>query len=82
MGLIDVLTGNEKKEKSKKEKSLLETLLNNDERDRELEEEMDAFDLAEEERKLVKDGTYNPWDFEYQDNGDGIDDDDYYGEDN
>ena len=23
----------------------------------------------------------NPWDFEYQDNGDGIDDDDYYGED-
>jgi hypothetical protein len=82
MGLIDVLTGNEKKEKSKKEKSLLETLLNNDERDRELEEEMDAFDLDEEERKLVKDGTYNPWDFEYQDNGDGIDDDDYYGEDN
>lgn len=82
MGLIDVLTGNEKKEKPKKEKSLLETLLNNDERDRELEEEMDAFDLDEEERKLVKDGTYNPWDFEYQDNGDGIDDDDYYGEDN
>ena len=82
MGLIDVLTGNDKKEKPKKEKTLLETLLNNDERDKELEEEMDAFDLDEEERKLVKDGTYNPWDFEYQDNGDGIDDDDYYGEDN
>lgn len=82
MGLIDVLTGNDKKEEKKKEKSLLETLLNNDQRDRELEEEMDAYDLDDEERKLVKDGTYDPWNFEYQDNGDGFDEDDYYNEDN
>lgn len=81
MGLIDVLTGNDKKEEKKKEKSLLETLLDNDKRDRELEEEMDSFDLDEEERKQVKEGKQNPWDFEYQDNGDGIEDDDYYGED-
>ena len=81
MGLIDILTNNEKEEPKKKEKSLLDTLLDNDKRDRELEEEMDAFDLDEEERKLVKDGTHYPWDFEYQDNGDGKDDDDYYGED-
>ncbi len=81
MGLIDALLGNDKKEKSKKEKTLLETILDNEQRDRELEEEMDAYDLDEEERKLVKDETHDPWNFEYQNNGDEMDDDDYYGED-
>ena len=82
MGLIDALLGNDKKEKPKKEKSLLETILDNEQRDRELEEEMDADDLDEEERKLVKEGIHDPWNFEYQNNGDDIDEDDYYNEDN
>ena len=47
----------------------------------ELEEEMDRYGLVEEEKEAVRRGDYNPWDFEYPGQGDDLDEDDYYYED-
>ena len=56
---------------------------NEKKRDREtLEAEMDAYDLNDEERDLVRNHGYQPSDFEYPEDHEDMDDDDYYGEDN
>ena len=48
--------------------------------DEELENEMDAYDLDDEEKELVRKGEYDPWDFEYPSDheDEDMDDDDYY----
>ena len=38
---------------------------------------MDNYGLSEEEKKLVRSGEYDPWQFEEED----MDEDDYYSED-
>ena len=48
----------------------------------ELEREMDNYGLSDEEKDHVRNGDYDPWDFEYPEDGDDMDEDDYYGEDN
>ena len=48
---------------------------------KELEEEMERYGLEEEEKEAVRRGDYNPWDFEYPGQGDDLDEDDYYYED-
>jgi hypothetical protein len=49
--------------------------------EQELEKEMDRYGLEEEEKEAVRRGDYNPWDFEYPGQGDELDEDDYYYED-
>ena len=39
--------------------------------------EIDSYGLDEDEKKLVKEGVYDPWEFEEED----TDEDDYYAED-
>ena len=46
-----------------------------------LEEEMDNYGLDDEEKELVRNGEYDPWDFEEPQDGDEINEDDYYAED-
>ncbi len=41
------------------------------------DDELDSYGLDEDEKKLVKEGTYDPWQFEEED----LDEDDYYAED-
>lgn len=50
-------------------------------KDTKLEKEMDYYDLDEDEKELVRNGEYNPWDFESKEDMDDVNDDDYYGED-
>ncbi len=45
-----------------------------------LEKEMDYYGLDEEERELVRKGDYDPWNFEYKESGEELDEDDYYSE--
>ena len=52
-----------------------------DEEKNELEEEMDNYDLTEEEKDLVRSGEYEPWDFDYPEDSD-LEEEDYYSEDN
>ncbi len=53
MGLLHFLMMlNEEKEKEEKKK------------DEELEEEMDEYGLEENEKELVREGEYMPWDFD------------------
>ena len=49
--------------------------------DEELEKEMDAYNLTDEEKELVRNGEYDPCDFEYPSDQDEMEDDDYYSED-
>lgn len=42
-----------------------------------LEREMEAYGLLEEEKKLVRSGEYDPWDFEEEE----MDEDSYYSDD-
>lgn len=46
--------------------------------DEELEKEMDVYNLEEWERELVRNGEYNPWNFEEPGGVDPLDEDDYY----
>ncbi len=46
-----------------------------------LEKEMDNYGLDEEERELVRKGDYEPWNFEFPSDGEELDDDDYYKDD-
>lgn len=46
-------------------------------RNAKLEKEMDAYGLSEEEKKLVRSGEYDPWDFEEEE----MDEDSYYSDD-
>lgn len=48
--------------------------------DEELEEEMEAYCLDEEEKELVRSGEYEPWDFELPSDDDLVEGD-YYEED-
>jgi len=41
------------------------------------DDELDSYGLDEDEKKLVKEGAYDPWEFEEED----MDEDDYYAED-
>ena len=43
-----------------------------------LDDEMDMYNLSEEERELVKNGEYDPWDFDTEG---PFDEDDYYEDD-
>ena len=51
--------------------------------DEDLEKEMDAYGLDDEEKELVRKGEYDPWDFEYPSDheDEDMDDDDYYEDD-
>ena len=49
--------------------------------DDDLEREMDAYGLDDEEKELVRNGEYDPWDFEYPSDQEEMEDDDYYEED-
>ena len=49
--------------------------------ERELEKEMDLYDLDEEERELVRKGEYDPWNFDRPGQGEELDEEDYYYED-
>jgi len=46
-----------------------------------LEKEMDNYGLDEEEKELVRKGEYDPWNFEFPSDGEELDEDDYYSED-
>lgn len=46
------------------------------------ETEEDIYDLTDEEKELVESGEYDPWDFEYPEDSEEMDEDDYYSEDN
>ena len=48
---------------------------------KELEKEMDYYGLNDHEKELVRKGDYDPWNFEYPENGEPLDEDDYYSED-
>ena len=48
---------------------------------KELEKEMDNYGLDEEEKELVRKGEYEPWNFERPGQGEGLDEEDYYYED-
>ncbi len=43
-----------------------------------LDDEMDMYNLSEEERELVKNGEYDPWDFDTEG---PFEEDDYYDDD-
>ena len=43
-----------------------------------LDDEMDMYNLSEEERELVKNGEYDPWDFDTEG---PVEEDDYYDDD-
>lgn len=77
MGLIStLLREDEKKEKPKKEKSLLETLTEDRNPDY-TEEDLDDYGLTDWEKDEIKKGNQDIWDFEEEDK----DDDSYYSED-
>ena len=65
--ILGVASGLSKEEKSKK--------------DRDLEKQMDYYGLNEHERELVKKGDYDPWNFEYPENEEKLDEDDFYSDD-
>lgn len=46
-------------------------------KDAKLEKEMDAYGLFEEEKKLVRSGEYDPWDFDEEE----MDEESYYSDD-
>lgn len=46
-----------------------------------LEDEMDNYGLTEEEKDLVRSGEYEPWDFEYPEDHENLEEDDYYHDD-
>lgn len=46
-------------------------------KDVKMEKEMEAYGLSEEEKKLVRSGEYDPWDFEE----DEMEEDSYYSDD-
>ncbi|HPZ23226.1 MAG TPA: hypothetical protein PLB45_01865 [Bacilli bacterium] len=70
MGLIfDILTAISSSPEDKKQKPKNESIYS--------EEEMDGYGLTEEEKKEVRNGNQNPWDFEEENTEDG----DYYDED-
>lgn len=47
------------------------------EEQKEREEEMNNYDLTEEEKELVRNGDYEPWSFESMEETE-LEDDDYY----
>ena len=77
MGLISTLLGeNKKKQEPKKEKSLLETLIETKDPDY-TEEDLDDYGLTDLEKDEIRKGNQDIWDFEEEDR----DDDSYYSED-
>lgn len=46
-----------------------------------LENKMDYHGLNEHEKELVRKGDYDPWNFEYPENDEELDEDDFYSED-
>jgi hypothetical protein len=77
MGLISTLLGEDKKKQEpKKEKSLLETLIETKDPDY-TEEDLDDYGLTDLEKDEIRKGNQDIWDFEEEDR----DDDSYYSED-
>lgn len=77
MGLISTLLGEDKKKQEpKKEKSLLETLIETKDPDY-TEEDLDDYGLTNLEKDEIRKGNQDIWDFEEEDR----DDDSYYSED-
>ncbi len=52
-----------------------------DDKKKKQEKEMDLYGLTDEEKELVRNGEYEPWNFEEPGNGEELDEDDYYSED-
>ena len=52
-----------------------------DDKKKKQEKEMDLYGLTDEERELVRRGEYEPWNFEEPSDGEELDEDDYYSED-
>ena len=67
--LLKLLLGSGDKEKKDKGKASKKSI--------KLEKEMEAYGLSEEEKKLVRSGEYDPWDFEE----DEMEEDSYYSDD-
>lgn len=71
--LLKLLLGSSNKEKAKKTSAKPEQ----NKRNAKLEREMKAYGLSEEEKRLVRSGQYDPWNFEEEE----LEEDDYYFED-
>ena len=77
MGLISTLLGEDKKKQEpKKEKSLLETLIETKDPDY-TEEDLDDYGLTNLEKDEIRKGNQDIWNFEEEEK----DDDSYYGDD-